>query len=844
MTNIPDFIKKWRDIGGKERQNYQLFLIDLTRALSLPEPAPANDDDRDNPYIFERDVVFQHGRGETSPGRIDLYRRGAFVCVAKKIRAGTSRNAFDVALLNARSQAERYVRALSSDEGRPPFLIVVDIGQTIELYSEFSRTGGSYIEFPDPRSYSIKLEQLANPEIAERLRQVWLDPLSLDPAKRSAKVTREIADTLAKLAKSLEEAGRDPTVVAQFLMRCLFTMFSEDVGLLPKASPEADYVVGNPPFIGAANVRRALGDGYADALRASWKQVPESADFVMHWWDRAAELVRLGKLQRFGLITTNSLRQTFNRRVIERHLQAKPALSLSFAIADHPWVDSSDGAAVRIAMSCGVAGDAIGLLQTVLVERETGDGEISVSLASRVGRINADLTAGSDVTGAKSLDANASISSPGVKLHGAGFIVTDEEAKSLGLGQVKGMAQHVRDYRNGRDLTDKPRGVKVLDMFGVTADELRTNFPAIYQWLHARVKPERDSNNRACYRDNWWFFGEPRRDWRNMAHGLPRCIATVETAKHRTFQFLDASILPDNMIVAIATARADKLAILSARIHVTWALAAGGTLEDRPRYNKTCCFETFPFPALASPILGESEQPNNPLVEKLCSLGEQLDAHRKRQQAAHAGLTLTGMYNVLEKLKSAEPLTDKEKIIHEQGLVSVLKSLHDEIDLAVLEAYGWGDLAGLMQVVNGNDQNAGLDRSEAIRQLDETLLERLVALNKDRAAEEARGLIRYLRPEFQNPALAAAAPKQAEMDVESEDDAPAAKPINKEKIAWPKTLPEQVRAVLDVLKTDGAHNSVELVNRFKGVKAAKLGELLQTLVDMGRIRETNKGFSA
>ena len=137
-----------------------------------------------------------------------------------------------------------------------------------------------------------------------------------------------------------------------------------------------------------------------------------------------------------------------------------------------------------------------------------------------------------------------------------------------------------------------------------------------------------------------------------------------------------------------------------------------------------------------------------------------------------------------------------------------------------------------------------MTRSDAIRQLDETLLERLVALNKDRAAEEARGLIRYLRPEFQNPALAAAAPKQAEMDVENEDDAPAAKPINKEKIAWPKTLPEQVRAVLDVLKTDGTHSCSELLSRFKGVKAPKLGELLQTLVDMGRVQETNKGFSA
>ena len=1123
----------------------------------MPEPAPANDDDRDNPYIFERDVVFQRGRGETSLGRIDLYRRSAFVCEAKKIRPGTSKNAFDVALLNARNQAEGYARALSADEGRPPFLIVVDVGKTIQLYSEFSRTGGSYIEFPDPRSFSITLDQLAEPEIAERLRQVWLDPLSLDPAKRSAKVTREIADTLAKLAKSLEAAKHDPAVVAQFLMRCLFTMFSEDVGLLPIMSftrllerlspeprkmpaaleqlwadmdtggfsgllfeklprfngklfkerhavpldrdqidllilaakadwrdvepaifgtlleralnvderhrlgahytprayverlvlptvieplrerwqdvqtaavnlaqggkvkeaaaelkqfhyqltqikvldpacgtgnflyvtlehlkrlegevlnmlanlgqteamsgegfgvdphqllgieinpraaaiaevvlwigylqwhyrtrgdvrpaepivrdfgnienrdavlafdavelqrdaagkplsrwdgksfkvhpvtgknvpdesrqvaieryinpraaswPEADYVVGNPPFIGAANVRRALGDGYADALRASWKQVPESADFVMHWWDRAAELVRLGKLQRFGLITTNSLRQTFNRRVIERHLQAKPALSLSFAIADHPWVDSSDGAAVRIAMSCGVAGDATGLLQTVLVERETGDGEISVELKAIYSKLHADLTAGSDVSSSLALRSNSDLSSRGIQLSGAGFLVDAVKAEEL-LAQSKIANDRIRPYRNGRDLTESPRGLLLIDLFGLELEELRAKFSALYQHVVLTVKPERDQNKRQAVRERWWIHGEARAVMRSQLYGLPRYIATVETAKHRTFQFLDASILPDNKIVAIAIARSEQLACFSSRIHVAWSMRAGSWLGvgNDSVYVKTRCFETFPFPALASPILGDSEQPNKTLVEKLRSLGEQLDAHRKRQQAAHTGLTLTGMYNVLEKLKSAEPLTDKEKIIHEQGLVSVLKSLHDEIDLAVLEAYGWGDLAGLMQLVNGNDQSAGLDRSDAIRQLDETLLERLVALNKDRAAEESRGLIRYLRPEFQNPALAAAAPKQAEMDVESDDDAPAAKPINKEKIAWPKTLPEQVRAVLDVLKTDGTHSSAALVGRFKGVKAPKLGELLQTLVDMGRIRETKVGFSA
>ncbi|TAG33241.1 MAG: hypothetical protein EAZ34_08125 [Polaromonas sp.] len=96
--------------------------------------------------------------------------------------------------------------------------------------------------------------------------------------------------------------------------------------------------MGNPPFIGAKHLRDALGDGYAEALRKTWPEVPESADFVMHWWSRAALLVTSGKTRRFGLITTNSLRQTFNRRVVQAALDK--GLALTFAIPDHPWVDS------------------------------------------------------------------------------------------------------------------------------------------------------------------------------------------------------------------------------------------------------------------------------------------------------------------------------------------------------------------------------------------------------------------------------------------------------------------------------------------------------------------------
>jgi hypothetical protein len=237
------------------------------------------------------------------------------------------------------------------------------------------------------------------------------------------------------------------------------------------------------------------------------------------------------------------------------------------------------------------------------------------------------------------LRANAGMSSPGVKLHGAGFIVTPEEAALLltppwaatqspshpldAGGQQRQTL--IRDYRNGRDLTDVPRGVKVIDAFGLSAEQLRSQHPAVYQWLLERVKPERDQNNRATYRGNWWLFGEPRKDLRPALAGLPRYIATVETAKHRVFQFLDASILPDNKLIAIALSDAFHLGVLSSRAHGAWALAAGSWLGvgNDPVYVKSRCFETFPFPAEDTGLTPE-------LRQKIAALAEQIDTLRKQ----------------------------------------------------------------------------------------------------------------------------------------------------------------------------------------------------------------------
>ena len=1143
-----EFIARWQHASGSELANAQSFVRELAELLGEPPPNPAREDTRDNDYVFERRVIFHHGDGSSSEGRIDCYKRGHFVLEAKKWKQNTQTKGFDDAMLRARAQAEGYARALPAEEGRPPFLITVDVGHVIELYAEFSKSGATYTPFPDPRSHRIKLVDLADPAILARLQAIWRDPLSLDPSRAAARATRQIAEKLAGIAKSLENAGHPAEQVAGFLTRCLFSMFAEDVGLLPKVEgrgaftdllanlsqhpeqfvplisglwkemdtggyslvlrqtlprfngklfkapevlpltrdqidllreaagadwtqvepaifgtlleralnpderhslgahytprpyverlvlptvieplredwanvqaaalllanegkpeaalaeidafhhrlcqvrvldpacgsanflyvtlehmkrlegevldfahavgktlgggqqrleaegltvdphqflglelnpraaaiaelvlwigylqwhfrtrsaglppspilrdfkniecrdavldydarqpltdaegqpltrwdgvstklhpvtgvavpdetarvplwrydnprqaqwPEADFIVGNPPFIGAASMRAALGDGYVEALRRTWPEVPESADYVMFWWHQAALLVAAGRVRRFGFITTNSLKQTFNRRVVQAALEGKPPLRLVYAIPDHPWVDSADGAAVRIAMTVADTQPHPGQLATVSAETDAGGEGLEVSLQERPGKLHADLRIGADVASAKALRANGGLGSRGFQLIGAGFIVTPEEAAQLEADAP------IKDYRNGRDLTDRPRGVKVIDLFGLTAEEVRRRYPATYQRIYERVKPERDQNARASYRDNWWIFGEPRRELRPMLAGLPRYIATVETAKHRVFQFLDAAIAPDNMLVCIALDGAYPLGILSSSTHAIWALAAGGTLEDRPRYNKTRCFETFPFP-----------DPTPEQIARIRALAEELDTHRKRQQAAHPGLTLTGTYNVLEKLKQGEALNAKEKALHEQGLVSVLATLHHELDTAVLEAYGWPDLIpGLAAAPASPEQ-------ECAR---ETLLERLVALNTQRQREEAGGHIRWLRPDFQNPqaSLASGETDAANPDPETARTAPnsvrpGSNSVRPELVEgqsgtqhpWPTTLPEQMALLARLLDT-APQTETQLASQIsgKGPWKKRLPDLLQTLLALGRARQ-------
>ncbi|WP_420393201.1 type IIL restriction-modification enzyme MmeI [Acuticoccus sp.] len=258
-----ELIAKWAPSGGAENANAQHFVLDLCDLIGVPRPSPTVPSDAANSYVFERSV--RHvTRDAVSTNRIDCYKRSCFILESKQsslpsarrsnegqgellpehtaaVKGGTAKRgtpAWDRAMRRAYLQAKGYVGDLPPDHAPPLFLMVIDVGNVIELYADFSGQGRNYTQFPNRREFSIPLEALREEAVRERLAKVWLEPASLNPAIRAAEVTRDVAERLARVARVAKrlEGKHDPAAVATFLMRCLFTMFAEDVELIPKAS--------------------------------------------------------------------------------------------------------------------------------------------------------------------------------------------------------------------------------------------------------------------------------------------------------------------------------------------------------------------------------------------------------------------------------------------------------------------------------------------------------------------------------------------------------------------------------------------------------------------------------
>lgn len=569
----------------------------------------------------------------------------------------------------------------------------------------------------------------------------------------------------------------------------------------PKAAkwPKADFIIGNPPFIGNKRMREQLGDGYFEALRKAHPDVRGDADFVFYWWRKSALLVAQGRAIRAGLITTNTLSQSSGAAIIAEALGRVNSVSITYAVKDHPWRDAQTDAAVRVAMTVVGPGKRAGRLAQV----EPTTGELQWE---RTGFLTADIDLGTDVLAAKALKANNNMSFMGVKLAGDGFRIGTEEREALILAGAP--PERLPLLVAGSDITGHQQSRYVIDAFGLTEQQLRERYPALYQRLYDGVRPGRLHLKRKSYRDIWWIFAEPRTGMRKALSGLSSYIGTSEVSKHRVFVFLNTSeTIPDGSAIVIASDDHFMLGLMSSRFHVTWALRAGGRMGvgNDPRYQNSVTFDPFPFP----------DTSDESLKSQIRDAAEKLDALRKDVLARHDDLTLTKLYNVLEALRVAEKagtvLSDKDRDIAERGCVTLIRQYHDTIDGLVADAYGWPrDLS------------------------DEEILERLVALNKERAAEEAQGKVRWLRPDFQAPGYKAPA-EQAALALPEEVR-------TAEIIPWPATLSDQVVAVAQVVERAARPIAANDVARaFQGKNAKGLLPVLDALAGMGRLRKLEDG---
>ena len=268
-TRVETFITRWAGSSGNERANYQLFFAEMCDALGVDRPIDKGRLPND-PYCFDKDLKIFHPSGKVTSGFVDFYKAEHFLIEAKqggttstKGMAKRGTNTYLREMEKAFVQAVAYTRNLPS---KPPFLLTCDIGDHFELWMGFSGDYGGY-----GARREIGLAELRKADVFDLFVDIFSNPQQRNPEKIAARVTREVAADLAELAKRME-ANVDPQQVAQFLMRCIFTMFAEDVGLLKEHL-----------FTQALETRWILNPKtFKPEVEALWEAMNEGTSFGFH----------------------------------------------------------------------------------------------------------------------------------------------------------------------------------------------------------------------------------------------------------------------------------------------------------------------------------------------------------------------------------------------------------------------------------------------------------------------------------------------------------------------------------------------------------------------------------
>ena len=473
--------------------------------------------------------------------------------------------------------------------------------------------------------------------------------------------------------------SRDPILKPLDAIECRDAVLSTDGG--EPEWPAADVVVGNPPFLGNRKLRSELGNAYVEGLSRTYSRLIQGKpDLVCYWFAKAGRLVAEEKVERAGLVATNSIRGGTNRLVLDRILEDAAIFD---AWSDEPWV--VDGAAVRVSLIS-------------FAHRQAAHPVFLNGVAAA--RVNADLTSDAfDLTRAWPLTRNEGAAFQGDIKRGPFDVPGDLAREWLRLPanpNGRPNSDVLKPWINGMDLTRRPAGKWIVD-FGDTVSEADAAlYEAPFGYIEKYVKPFRQKNRERASREFWFRHWNPRPAmWRTL-DGMARYIATPTVAKHRLFVWCDFRVCPDHQLIVIARDDDTAFGLLHSRFHEAWSLRLGTSLEDRPRYTPTTTFETFPFPEGLSPDIPASEYADDPRAIAIAEAARRLVDLRARwlnppEWVAWVDEPVPGYPKrpVPRDEAAAKELKKRTLTNLYNTRPQWLADAHTALDNAVAAAYGW-----------------------------------------------------------------------------------------------------------------------------------------------------------
>lgn len=457
-----------------------------------------------------------------------------------------------------------------------------------------------------------------------------------------------------------------------------------------------DAFVGNPPFSGKNGITAAGGPAYLPWLLAIHEPAHGNADLSAHFFRRCFRL--LGAHGTLGLIATNTIAQGDTRASGLQRIVAEGGVIYD-ATRSMKWPGEANVAVSVVHVTKGMLAAVQGLARRL-------DGAV-------VPAVNSRLRGKPERPDPVRLQANADLSFVGSYVLGMGFILTPEERETL-VARDPRNAERVFPYLGGEEVNTSPTQAfdRYVIHFGDLTLEEAERWPDLIRIVRERVKPQREQDNREIRRRYWWRFGEIAPALYLAIRGLPRCLVTSQVSKHLVFAWEPCDLVFSHTLYVFAFQQQAKFGLLQSRIHEAWARLLASSLEDRMRYRASECFETFPFPH------PETLADQTPLAD----IAERLYTARARYMVdTNQGLTAT--YNRL-----VDPACTDAPVV-------ALRRLHEDLDRAVLAAYGWSDLP---VPPYGTPTTPAATR--AIESFSDEVIDRLFALNAARAdAERLRG---------------------------------------------------------------------------------------------------------